>query len=144
MLESRSMIATLNGETLEVSVTKGCPQGGVLSPLLWNLVVDEFLGELNEGEYHAIGYADDLAILINGKFPQTVSEVLHTALGLVQHWCDRTGLSINPNKTVAIPFTKKRDLRGLKEPTLYGKTIQLSTIPWTNIGQGTDVRCTAG
>jgi retron-type reverse transcriptase len=67
MLESKSMIATLTGQTLEVSVTKGCPQGGMLSPLLWSLVVDELLGELNEGGYHAIGYADDLAILINGK-----------------------------------------------------------------------------
>jgi hypothetical protein len=28
---------------------------------------------------------------------------------------------------VVIPFTKKRDLRGLKELILYGKTVQLST-----------------
>jgi hypothetical protein len=82
MLENRSIIATLSGETLEVSVTRGCLQGGVLSPLLWSLVVDGLLGELNEGGYYAIGYADDIAILLNGKFPQTVSEVLQTALGL--------------------------------------------------------------
>jgi hypothetical protein len=70
--------------------------------------MDELLWELNEGGYHAIGYADDLAILINRKFSQTVPEVLQTALGLVQQWCDRTGLSINPNKTVVIPFIKKK------------------------------------
>jgi hypothetical protein len=46
--------------------------GGILSPLLWSLVVDKLLGEINKG-YYAIGYADDIAILINGKFPQTVS-----------------------------------------------------------------------
>jgi hypothetical protein len=38
---------------------------------------------------------------------QRVSEALHTALGLVQQWCDKTGLTINPSKTVTIPFTKK-------------------------------------
>jgi hypothetical protein len=41
--------------------------------------VDKLLRELNEGGYYAIGYADDIAILINGKFLQTVSEVLQTA-----------------------------------------------------------------
>jgi hypothetical protein len=61
-----------------------------------------------------------------GNFLKTVSEVLQTALGLVQQWCDRTGLSINASKTVVIPFTKKRVLKSFKEPTLFGKIIQLS------------------
>jgi hypothetical protein len=99
----------------------------MLLPLLWSLVVDGLVGELNEGGCYAVGYSDDIAILINGKFPQAVSEVLQTALGLVQQWCDRTGLSINPSKMVVIPFTKKRVLKGLKELTLFGKTIQLFT-----------------
>jgi retron-type reverse transcriptase len=33
MLGKSKIIATLAGETLDGSVTKGCPQGGVLSPL---------------------------------------------------------------------------------------------------------------
>jgi hypothetical protein len=36
-------------------------------------------------------------------------------------------LSIKPSKTVVIPFTKKRALKGLKETTLFGKTIRLPT-----------------
>jgi hypothetical protein len=99
----------------------------MLLPLVWSLVVDGLLRELNEGGYHAVEYADDIAILINGKLPETVSEVLQTALGLIQQWCDRTGLSINPSKTVLISFTKKKFLKGLKELTLFGKTIWLST-----------------
>jgi hypothetical protein len=80
MLESRNTVTTLSGETLRVSTAKGCPQEGVLLPLLWSLVVDELLWELNDNDYYTIGYADDIAILINGKFLQTVSEVLQTAL----------------------------------------------------------------
>jgi hypothetical protein len=49
-----------------------------------------------------------------------VSEVLQTA-----QWCEGTKLSINPNKTVVIPFTRKRNIKGLREPTLFGKRIQL-------------------
>jgi hypothetical protein len=37
--------------------------GGILLPL-WSLVVDGLLGKLNEGGYYAIGYADDIAILM--------------------------------------------------------------------------------
>jgi hypothetical protein len=35
-------------------------------------------------------------------------------------------LSINPNKTVIIPFNRKRNIRGLKEPILFN-IIQLSS-----------------
>jgi hypothetical protein len=42
-------------------------------------------------------------------------------------WCEKTNLSINPNKTVIIPFTRKRELKGLKEPSLFNKRVQLSS-----------------
>jgi hypothetical protein len=89
--------------------------------------VDDLLWGLNNNGYYTVGYADDTAILINGKFPQTVSEVLQTALGTVQQWCKRTKLSINPKNTVVIPFTRKRNIKGLKRPNLFGKRIQLSS-----------------
>jgi hypothetical protein len=36
-------------------------------------------------------------------------------------------LAINPNKTVVIPFTRRRNINGLKEPILFGEKIQLSS-----------------
>jgi hypothetical protein len=63
MLESRNIVTTLLGETSRVSMTQGCPQEGVLSPLLWSVVVDELLWELNDNDYYTVGYADDIAIL---------------------------------------------------------------------------------
>jgi hypothetical protein len=97
-------------------------------PLLWGLVVDDFLCKRNESGYYTVGYADDIAILIIGKFPQTVSEILQTALRTVQQWCERTKLSINPDKMyIVIPFTTKRYVKGLKKPTLFSKRIQLSS-----------------
>jgi hypothetical protein len=85
------------------------------------------LWEVNSNGSYTVGYADDIAILINGESLQTVSEVLQTALYTVQQWCERTNLSINPNKMVIIPFTRKRNIKGLKEPILFSKMIQLST-----------------
>jgi hypothetical protein len=84
MQESRNIRATLSGETLGSAAASGCPQGGVLSPLLWSLVMDDLLWGLNYRSKYTVEYADDIAILINGKFPQMVSEVLQTALHTVQ------------------------------------------------------------
>ena len=38
----------------------------------------------------------------------------------------RTRISINPQEIVTVPFTRNRNLRGLKEPTLSGQTLQLT------------------
>jgi hypothetical protein len=53
-------------------VAKGCLQEGILLPLLWSLVVDELIG-LNGDGYYTLGYADNIAILIHGKFPLSQS-----------------------------------------------------------------------
>jgi hypothetical protein len=73
-----------------VSAARGCPQGEVLSPLLWSLGLDDLIWKLNNDGYYTVGYADDIAILINGKFPNTVSEFLQTALYKFQQWCAKT------------------------------------------------------
>jgi hypothetical protein len=62
-----------------------------------------------------------------GNFPHTVSEVLKTALCTVQNWREKINLSVNPNKRVIIPFTRKREIKGLKEPILFNKIIHLSS-----------------
>jgi hypothetical protein len=79
ILESMNIIATLSRENLGASAARGCPQGGVLSPVLWSLVVDILLCELSINEYYTIGYADDIEILTNKKILYTVSEVSQTA-----------------------------------------------------------------
>jgi hypothetical protein len=127
VMGSRKITATFAGEALEGSLARGCLQEGVLSPLLWSQVLDKLMGGLNWNGYYTLGYADDIAIFIHGKFPNTVSELPQEALNVVQQWCDRTQLSINPQKILIVPFTWKRDLRGLKEPTLSRHTLQLTT-----------------
>lgn len=62
---------------------KGCRQGGVLSPILWNMVIDDLLRKLNEAGYNTEGFEDDLAILLIGKFEETLSEVMSSALEIV-------------------------------------------------------------
>lgn len=44
-------------------------------------------------------------IVTNGKFPETVSNVLEEALLIVEDWCLKEDLSVNPKKTKLVAFT---------------------------------------
>jgi hypothetical protein len=111
-LEGQLAAATLGDVTRSVVVTRGCPQGGVLSPLLWCLVDDELLAGLNGGGAYTQGYADDICLLAVGKFPNTISGLIQWALHTVETWCDGLGPSVNPDKTGLVAFTRRRNLPG--------------------------------
>lgn len=48
MLAERKIISELGGCFITVKATKGCPQGGVLLPLMWSLLVDDLLKSLED------------------------------------------------------------------------------------------------
>ena len=107
-----------------------CPRAvlsGVLSPLLWCLVVNVLLARLIERGVYVQGYENNICLLAVGKFPNMVSGLIQWALHTVELWCGGLGLSVNPNKTGLVVFTRKRKLTGLKEHRLFGKTLQRST-----------------
>lgn len=49
--------------SLEGRAISECPQVGILSPLVWNVVVNELLGEMEEYGCRILGYADELMII---------------------------------------------------------------------------------
>ena len=92
--------------------------------------MDELLWDLNEAGYFSIAFADDIAIMIiiiRGKFSSTIFEVTQNALKRLEDWCNRTKLSVNPNKTSIVPFTRLRNKGPNKESFLFGSRIQLLT-----------------
>jgi len=99
--------ATLNGSSMWLAISRGCQQGSVLSPLLRCLVVDDLLARLSGGGVFIQAYRDDICLLAVGKFPNTVSGLMQWALLTVETWCNKVGLSVNPDKTGLVAFTKK-------------------------------------
>jgi hypothetical protein len=104
MLESRLVQTSLMGSSMTAKVIGGCPQGGVLSLFLWNLVVDRRLTVTNDLGFSTFGYADDNVIIIHGKFAHTVREIMQEALNVVVKWAVKEGLNISPHKTAIVPF----------------------------------------
>jgi len=78
------------------------------------------------GGFYSKGYADDICLLAVGIFPNTVSGVTQWALCTAEAWCDELGLSVNPDKTGLVAFTRRRELPGLFELHLFGMTLQCS------------------
>jgi retron-type reverse transcriptase len=100
--------ATRKGSSITAKVMTGCPQGGVLSPLLWNLVVDRLLTATNDLGFRTLGYADDIVIIVQGKFAKTVRGLMQSALNMKAEWAVKEGLNISPQKTAIVPFTNRR------------------------------------
>ncbi|XP_062714697.1 uncharacterized protein LOC134291220 [Aedes albopictus] len=126
MLSEREISSNLGSSFISVRAVKGCPQGGVLSPLLWSLVVDDLLKQLEAQGFEIIGFADDIVIVVRGKYDHIFSNRMQTALNLVTSWCDKEGLNVNPSKTTVVPFTRKRQI-SITNLKLKGTLLELSS-----------------
>lgn len=73
---------------------KGMPQGGILSPTLFNLLIDKLVNLHFRNNTTLFSYADDLQLIATGLHQ------LHTqyALDLINQACNSLGLKINPIK----------------------------------------------
>jgi len=99
MLTKRTAETNVGGNNFEISTNRRCPQGGVLSPLMWSLVVDELLGSLTGNGVTCRGYADDIVIMAKGKFEGTLCDLVERELETTRRWCLSVGLRITSSKT---------------------------------------------
>jgi len=80
--------------------TVGTPQGGVISPLLANIVLDHLDWQLHQRGYRFVRYADDFVVLT-----QTKAQA-EEALAVVAHALGNLGLSLSPDKTRITSYGK--------------------------------------
>jgi len=79
----------------------GTPQGGVISPLLANIYLND-LDWIMEGRgLPMVRYADDMVILCQSK------EGAEEALRVIQKWMTEAGLTLHPEKTRIVDMTEK-------------------------------------
>ena len=104
----------------------GCPQGGVLSVIIWSLVFDKLLKKFKTGRVKCIGYADDACLTIHGPNLKIMHQLLNKALMKAGDWAKDCGLEISTEKTEGMLFTKRKVYDKPEEKlTLDGKEIIL-------------------
>ena len=128
MLITRVVTSEIGSRSCNKTVRRGTPQGGVISPLLWLLVVNMILKSLEESGVKIVAYADDLVVLIKGKkrFLNTLSELMEGTLAKLHGWACQNGLGVNPAKTELMLFTNEHKLPIFKTPALAGETLKIS------------------
>lgn len=87
--------------------TKGTPQGGVISPLLANIVLNPFDHELDRAGYKFVRYADDFVILCKTK--QQAIGALAFAKDILEK---KMGLELSLEKTKVINIREGFDFLG--------------------------------
>ena len=108
LLKGRQVTAELQGVTSTITPGKGSPQGGILSPIVWNLVMDSLLSTFQGNAVKVVGYADDIIIMASGHDITILQQNIQKALDRTLKWGDNKGLCFNPNKTQAILFCRAR------------------------------------
>ena len=82
--------------------TRGVLQGSPLSPLLWNILVDDLLYDLNPTNSRlpkGLFYADDGALLYSHP------DEIRGLLGCIWRWCHTNGISVNIRKCGHVSIT---------------------------------------
>ena len=80
---------------------EGTPQGGVLSPLLSNLYLDELDHRIAAEGFEMVRYADDFVLLCRSETEA------QRALERVTQWTTQAGLTLHPEKTHVVDATKR-------------------------------------
>ena len=123
-MTSRSCQSTLFDSTILRFLQKGTPQGGVFSPIAWNLAFDSLLRLFDHSNILIIGFADDGTILISGPDPNTLVLIAQEALDKISRWGVDHGLQFSPSKTTSVLFHRK-----YKSPESHLPPLTLNNIP---------------
>lgn len=108
-----------------VEIDNGTPQGSVISPVLFNIMINDILMNIGRGFGQSL-FADDGAIWKRGRNVEFTVRQVQRALDSVEDWADKWGFKISPTKSSYMIFGFKR-----KPPSIglsmYGSPLKASS-----------------
>lgn len=102
--------------------TIGTPQGGVVSPILANIVLNKLDWRLDEAGYRFVRYADDFVVVCKERMQA------EAALMMVAEVMTELGLKLSPEKTKIVSYGKGYEFLGFrlssKSRTMRSKSLE--------------------
>ena len=105
-LSGRTQSVVIHGAVSNKAASElGVPQGAVLSPLLFNVMMQDM--PLDD-DVQIYTFADDITLACSGSVLDTVVEKMQTYLDSLGWWFDEWKFTVNIAKTKMQFFTRKR------------------------------------
>ena len=96
--------------TPPIPINKGVLQGGILSPVLFNIYINDLIIELKQkGASDVCAYADDIAVICQGR--SKLEEIIETT----KNWCALNKIGMNNSKSGIMKIKKRTDRRKQNE-----------------------------
>ena len=112
-LTDRKIQVSVNQEkSSKYNLENGTPQGSVISPTLFNIMVSDLVKYTHTGEDEPwftpdlSQFADDNKLTQSSRKIQTITNQLQKSLDAVSDWSTKWGFKLSKEKTVAMLFTK--------------------------------------
>lgn len=113
-LTDRYISVNVNGaRSSEIKIPLGVPQGSVLGPLCFLLMINDLPGYFKSG--YPIIFADDTSVIVSTKKPEDLERFIINTVTNMRTWCAMNRLVLNDNKTKFVYFHKRRPLPNLQE-----------------------------
>jgi len=81
------------------NVTKGCPQGSVSGPTLWNIIISGLIETLSKApNLEIVTFADDILLMFHGPSHLAVLTTVENTLSTIEEWCNNHKLEISKKK----------------------------------------------
>jgi hypothetical protein len=107
-LANRVAEVNIKGVVSRKKLVKGTPQGGVLSPVIWNLIFDSFLQKVDGDEWvSGVGFADDGCLIVGGGSPRILRGRMQRMIDKTLKWGKEAALEFSPEKTKAMLMHRK-------------------------------------
>ena len=93
-------IDTLNEK---INVNNGVLQGSLISPMLFNLYINDLIEDIDKMAFEILAYADDLAVICENE--TTLVEVMK----VIHRWSEENGIMVNKKKSGILVIQGKED-----------------------------------
>ena len=126
-LNERSQFVSVKGvSSHNREVSTGVPQGSVLGPLLFIIVMNDLPASISNGKLFM--YADDVILVVSDATTQIINDKLNIFMAELHNWLLKNKLILNVQKTKVMLVGSHQRIRTLGDPTLRvsvtGQTIE--------------------